>query len=126
MTWCGHRAGQFYTDAGVPCPRHRALADHFLFSMNTDFIKAASDFASSSDPLHLAGSSAGGGGGDGGEPSPSFLPGMPAAVASSSAMPPPADAAEGIERLRTHFEGTQRVRCSAVSCNNHGLPIEDI
>eukprot|EP00892_Ulva_mutabilis_P010291 jgi/Ulvmu1/7634/UM038_0061.1 len=38
------RAGQFYSDAGLPCPVNRAMADHFLFCMNTDFKRVAQDF----------------------------------------------------------------------------------
>lgn len=38
------RAGQFYADAGVPCPPNRALADHFIFAMNKDFERQAKDF----------------------------------------------------------------------------------
>ena len=49
----GCRAGDFYSRAGVACPPCRALADHFLFAINTDFQDIAVDFAHSSS-YHLS------------------------------------------------------------------------
>ena len=104
-------AGQFYANAGVPCPPNRALADHFVFSMNTDFKKVAQDFTSASADAGPA---------DALSDMESFLPFLPdgvqpqaagggAAAADRSAMVA-GDAERGIAALRDHFEASQRVR----------------
>lgn len=124
----------------MPCPPHRAPADHFVFSMNTDFDAAADEFASAADLLQLAPPSEDDGRGsrsgrngvngssgeeDGEDEFENFLPGLPAAPepAAAGAAPVAAAAAgaggsnslpihakDAIERLQTHFEATARVR----------------
>lgn len=90
------RAGQFYSDAGLPCPVNRAMADHFLFCMNTDFKRVAQDFTDSADAEKDI---------DG------FLPYLPGGAANKlTRVGSVADADQSIITLRDAFEKTQRVR----------------
>jgi hypothetical protein len=91
-------AGQFYADAGLPCPPNRAMADHFIFSMNTDFKKVARDFMEDENDGDIE----------------SFMPYLPRGAAAALALPTTiADAERGIEVLRKRFESNVRVRSSS-------------
>jgi hypothetical protein len=87
------RAGQFYADAGVPCPLHRALADHLIFTMNTDFNAIARDFATTSKEAQPAFSMA-------------TSTGMRDCTQPATATP---DAERDVAALRDHFENSCRV-----------------
>lgn len=96
MCVCVCRAGQFYSDAGLPCPVNRAMADHFLFCMNTDFKRLAQDFT------------------DNGETQKDievFLPYLPGGAADKLTRGDSlTDADQSIVTLRDAFEKKQRVR----------------
>lgn len=77
-------AEEAYEQAGLPCPPHRTPADHYIFSMNTDFQKFAADFETGNA--------------------------MPDLEANSGSLVAPVNAQAGIKQLRAHFDGVLRVR----------------
>lgn len=90
-----YRAGQFYADAGLPCPVNRAMADHFLFCMNTDFKRVAADFSDAPQ---------------GQSDIEGFLPFLPGGAGEKLARGNSVtDAEESIVALRDTFEKRQRV-----------------
>lgn len=96
------RAGAFYEQAGVPCPTSRALPDHFLFAMNTDFKKVADDFKVAQRES----------GGSRQFPELPLPEGQEASSNSKAGLPGVLDndAEEGIANLRERYEKVERVR----------------
>lgn len=110
------RTADFYADAGVPCPPNRALADHFIHSMNTDFQKEAATFADSAAAAVPPEGAA--------KADSAIVPvatgktlaatagsGAHGGACSMARLPPAvANAQEGIKALRSRFEACRRVR----------------
>lgn len=94
----------------MPCPPNRALADHFIFAMNTDFKKVAKDFVAGGKPKidglestdHAALPKSQG----------ATVCAPPLCGGADGEATPQTDAEKGIEALRARFEGVDRVRCS--------------